>query len=112
MEKKTVKTRFKPEPQNFVRKWRNFRNLSQEALEERIGVSHATISRIEQSKVDWKKSRLYALAEALGTDHVSLLIRDPTDPDGIWSIWDQAKPAQRRQIVDHAKIILKTGTED
>jgi hypothetical protein len=36
-------------------------------------------------------------------------MRDPTDPDAIWSIWDQAKPGQRRQIVEIAKTLVKTG---
>jgi hypothetical protein len=37
-------------------------------------------------------------------------MRDPTDPEGIWSIWDQAKAAQRRTIVEIAKTIAKTGS--
>ena len=112
MAKNTVKSRFKSElPPNFVRHWRKFRGLSQESLAERLGTSHATISRVERDKVDWRKSRLYAIAEALGTDPASLLIRDPTDPEGIWTVWDHAKPAERRKIVQMAKLILGTGTD-
>ena len=57
--------------------------------------------------------RLYfyeALAEALQTDAASLLMRDPTDDDAVWSIWDNAKPGERRMILDIAKTITKTGT--
>jgi hypothetical protein len=38
--------------------------------------------------MEWKEGILSALSEALGTDPVSLLIRDPSDPEGIWSLWD------------------------
>ena len=34
----------------------------------------------------------------------------PADPEGIWSVWDQAKPGERRQIVEIAKTLIKTGT--
>jgi hypothetical protein len=37
-------------------------------------------------------------------------MRNPADPEGIWSIWDQAKPGQKAQIVEVAKTLLKTGT--
>lgn len=95
----------------FIRQWRDARKLSQEVLAERIGVSHATISRIETGKQDYNQTLLELLAEELGTDPVSLLIRDPSDPDAIWSIWDQAKPSQRRGLVEIAKTFLKnTGS--
>lgn len=70
----------------------------------------ATLSRIETGKLPYTQDFLEMAADAYGTDIVSLLIRDPTDADAIWSIWDQAKPAQRQQIVEHAKVIVKTGT--
>jgi hypothetical protein len=38
---------------------------------------------------------------------VDLLIRNPLDPDGLWSVWDQAKPGERRQIVEIAKTLIK-----
>jgi transcriptional regulator with XRE-family HTH domain len=113
MAKKTVKPRPKgPERKNFIRKWRKFRDrMSLERLADRVGTSHASLSRIERGKQDWNESLLYALADALQTDWVSLLIRDPTDPEGIWTVWDHAKPTERRKIVQMAKVILGTGTD-
>jgi hypothetical protein len=35
------------------------------------------------------------------------LVRDPDDPVDIWSVWQQAKPNERRMIVDIAKTIVK-----
>ena|SRR3990167_4661010 len=112
MQKKRVKPRPKRQPRkNYIREWRKFHdNLSLERLAARIGTSHASLSRVERGLQPWNEGLLWGLAEALGTDPVSLLIRDPTDPEGIWSIWDQAKPAQRKQIVEVARTLLKTGT--
>lgn len=95
----------------FIREWRDFRNLSQEALGERMGTSGGSISRIETGEQPYTQDTLEALAEALNTDPASLLMRDPTDGDAIWSVWDQAKEGDRRKIVDIAKTIVgKTGT--
>lgn len=111
MAHKKVRTRFKRKPSpNYIRQHRKKKGLTLERLAERVGLSHASLSRIERGLQPWNETLLYALAEALETDWQSLLMRDPTDPDGIWFIWDKAKPGERRQIVEHAKIIVKTGT--
>lgn len=107
-----VKPRFKRQlPKNYIRQWRKRPGygLSLVRLGERVGMSHASLSRIECGLQPWNQSLLLALSEALGTDWVSLLTRDPSDPEGLWSIWDQAKPGQRQQIVEIAKTLLKTG---
>jgi len=93
----------------FIRQWRKSKNLTLETVAGRLGVSHATLSRIETGKQDYNQTLLELLAEEFGTDPVSLLIRNPMDPDAIWSVWDQAKPGQRRQIVEIARTLLKTA---
>ena len=63
----------------------------------------------------WRKYRgltLERLADALQTDVASLLMRDPTDSEALWSIWDHAKPGERKMIIDIAKTVTKTGTND
>ena len=112
MAKKKVTSRQKPTlPKNYIREWRKFRgNLTLERLADRVGTSHATLSRIERGLQPWNETLLRAISEALDTDVVNLLIRDPTDPEGIWSLWDTAKASDRQKIVETAKIILKTGT--
>lgn len=113
-----VISRLKPDPPyklTFIRQHRESQGLTLERLADRVGektggMSHATLSRIERGLQPWSQPVLEAIAEALGTDVVSLLIRDPKDPDAIWSIWDQAKPAERKMIVDIARTIIKTGT--
>ena len=69
------------------------------------------ISQTLNTQMEEKKQQMAeALAEALQTDAASLLMRDPTDEDAVWYIWEQAKPGERRMIVDIAKTVTKTGT--
>lgn len=107
-----VVPRLKPDPrygETQIRAWRKHRGLTLEQLAERIGMTHATLSRIERGKQPYNQVLLESLAEALQTDVASLLIRDPADPDGIWSIWEQASRGQRRQLVDIAKTLLRAS---
>lgn len=94
----------------FIRQWREHRGLTLEQLADRVETTHASLSRIERGRQPYSQALLEALAEALQTDPPSLLMRNPQDPEGIWSIWDQAKPGERQMIVDIAKTVVKTGT--
>jgi transcriptional regulator with XRE-family HTH domain len=105
----------KPPPRNrfrqtFIKQWREYRNLTQEQLAERLDMTQSHLSMLEGGKRGYTQETLEALAEALQTDAASLLMRNPTDGDAIWSIWEQAKPGERRMIVDIAKTVTKTGT--
>ena len=100
----------KQKRRQFFRHWRKSRGLTLEQLAERLDTSASSLSRIEQGEQDFTGGFLAALADALQIDEASLLMRNPTDSEGLWSIWDQAKPAQRQQIVEIAKTITRTGT--
>lgn len=99
-----------PRRLTYVRQWREHRQLTLEQLGSRLDMSAAQLSRIETGKSPYTQDFLESAAEALRTDIASLLMRDPTDADAIWSIWEAARPGQRRAIVEHAKIIVKTST--
>lgn len=106
-----------PYRRTFLREWRLFRNLTLERAADRIGevtgegFSHGQLSRIERGEQPYSQAILEAAADAYGTDPASLLMRNPADPEGIWSIWEQAKTGeQRRIIVDLARTVVKTGT--
>lgn len=99
----------------FIRQWRDHRGLTLEQLADRVGgdlggFTHASLSRIERGLQPYSQALLEAIADALMTDVPSLLTRDPEDPEGIWSIWDQAKPGERKMIVELAKTVRKTGS--
>lgn len=107
-----VTTRFR-QPKyklTFIRQWREDRGYSLEQLGEMVGITHASLSRIERGLQPYGQKLLEAIAEALRTDVPSLLMRNPTDPEGIWSVWDQAKPGEKSVIVDLARTILRRGT--
>jgi len=70
------------------------------------------LSMLERGQRGYTQETLESIAHALMTDAASLLMRNPSSPDAIWSIWDQAKPAQQRQIIEIAKTLLRTGSED
>jgi transcriptional regulator with XRE-family HTH domain len=93
----------------FIRQWRLHRGLTLERLAERVGTTHASLSRIERGIQPYAQPLLEAIAEALQTDPASLIMRNPADPEDIWSVWDHAKPGQRRQIIEIAKTLLKTA---
>ena len=96
---------------HFIREWRKHRGLSQEHLAERIGMNRAYLSKIESGKRRYDQPFLEAAADVLRCEPADLIVRDPSDPDGIWSIWDQLKPVERSQVVEIAKTIKRTGTE-
>lgn len=106
----------------FIRQWREHRKLTLETLAERIGdrlralglaedYTHATLSRLERGLVRYEQPILEAIADALNTDVASLLMRDPTDSEALWTVWEHAAPGEREKIVEVAKTITrKTGT--
>jgi transcriptional regulator with XRE-family HTH domain len=106
-----VQTRFKQPPfrPTFIRQWRKKRGLTLEACSERAGMSKGNLSNIETGKTGYSQATLEALADALQCDPVDLLVRNPSDPDGIWSLWDQAKPAQRKQLIGMIDSYLKAA---
>ncbi len=98
----------------FIRAWRLHRDLTLEQLADRlteahsVPMTHASLSRIERGMQPYSQPILEALAEELtGGDVASLLMRSPDDPEGLWSIWDQAEPAQRQQIVAVAQALTR-----
>jgi transcriptional regulator with XRE-family HTH domain len=94
----------------FIRQWRHHRGLTLQKLADRLDMVPSHFSMLERGDRGYTQTTLEAVASALRTDVTSLLMRDPSDPDDIWSIWDQAKPAQRKKIMEVARTIVKPGT--
>lgn len=98
----------------FLKEWRKFRGLNQEQLAERIGINQGHYSRIEQRKRPYDEEFLERAAEALRCEPADLLMRDPTDPEGIWSLWETLSVPERRQAITVIKALHdepKTGTD-
>lgn len=100
-----------PRRRTFFRQWREHRGFTQEQLAERLETSVASISRLESGTQPYTQDVLEALADALHTDPASLIMRNPADPEAMWSIWDQAKSGERQLIEELARSVVKTGTK-
>ena len=72
----------------------------------------SNLSMLERGLRGYTQETLERIAEELGTDAASLLIRDPADGEAIWSLWDHAKPGQKKQIVEIATTITKVRADD
>lgn len=64
------------------------------------------LSKIERGLLPYNQELLERLADALMTDPASLLMRDPTAPGAIWSIWEQASTGQKMQIESVAQALV------
>jgi transcriptional regulator with XRE-family HTH domain len=92
-------------PPHFIREWRKHRGLTLEQLAERIGMTHQNLGKVERFKVPYSQTVLERLADALRTDPASLIMRDPADPEGLWSIWDELTPPERRTAAGVLRVI-------
>jgi transcriptional regulator with XRE-family HTH domain len=92
---------------NKIKAWRKHRGKTQEQLAEALGISVGHLSRIESGEREYMQSLLEAAAEYLETDPASLLMRDPSAPENIWSLWDHASIGERQQIETYAAFIVK-----
>lgn len=117
-------------PKHYLRQWRRAAGLSLQDVRDKaealfadrvvaegeevdlnkIGLSHSTLSRIENFKNPYNERLLDVLAEVYGTDVPSLIMRNPEDPEGLWSIYDQI-PAAQRPVALRMLSGLKTGTD-
>ena len=95
----------------FLKEWRKHRGYTQERLAEMTGMSKPFISQLERGDRGYTQDSLEMFAEALQCAPADLIMRDPSDHEGIWSVWDGLEPMARRQVVEIAKTIKRTGTE-
>lgn len=94
----------------FLREWRQHRNKTLVVVAEHLHMTHGQLSRIERGQQPYNQELLEKLADLYMCDVVDLLIRDPGDPEGMWTLWDKAKPAQRLQLVAVADALLKQAS--
>ena len=73
-------------------------------------MSKATLSRIENRLIPYGQDFLEACAEALQCTTADLIMRDPTAPDMIWSIWETIPPSERPRAAELLKVFSKTAS--
>ena len=92
---------------HFIAEWRRHRQLSQDRLAERIGISKATLSRIENRLIPYNQDFLETCAQALQCEPADLIMRDPGTPDLIWSVWETVPPAERSRATEVLKAFAR-----
>jgi transcriptional regulator with XRE-family HTH domain len=95
----------------FLRHWRKHRGKTLEQVSAYLHMSHSQLSRIETGKQPYNQELLEKLADLYMCDVVDLIIRDPSAPESIWTLWERAKPGERQQIQTVAEALLRTGTD-
>jgi len=118
----TMHTNRKP---HYLREWREYRNYTLEraaaALEEvsqraeflvpdrkrPVGTTHQNLGKIERGTVPYSQTLLEMLAEVYGTDPGSLIMRDPTRPEAIFSIWENLSPAKQAEAISFLSFLAE-----
>jgi transcriptional regulator with XRE-family HTH domain len=101
----------------FIRAWRKHRDLTLAQLADRLQVeleldiSEGQLSRIERGETPYSQDILEAVAQALRCEPADLIMRDPTQPDAIWSLIDTLQPIERDQAIAVIKALRRTGTD-
>lgn len=98
-----------PSARTYLRQWRKYRDLTQEELAERVGMTAPTISQLENNKQGFTGDSLAKIAAALGCSPAALLAYDPKDPESLWPIFeaaDRLKGANRQKIRAILKVAL------
>ena len=90
----------------FIRQWRLHRGFSFDKLADRVPMDKGNLSKVARGILPYNQDLLERLADALMTDPASLIMRDPTNADAIWSLWDKASPGERVQIESVANALL------
>ncbi|TNE58639.1 MAG: XRE family transcriptional regulator [Sphingomonadales bacterium] len=84
---------------HFIKEWRKHRGLTQEQLASRLEIDRTTISKIESGKQEYSQGFLEAAAYALRCDPADLIMRDPTTPSAVWSIWDAIPDSDKPRAI-------------
>lgn len=97
----------------FLRQWRLHRGKTLVQVADALHISHGYLSKVERGKQPYNQDLLETLAALYMCEVVDLLIRDPSEPTNIWSLWERAEAGERRQIENVAAALMKdrTGTE-
>lgn len=100
----------------FLKEWREYHNLSQEAAASRLNISRTLLSKIENAKSPYTQQFMENAAVAYGCEVPDLIMRNPLNKDAVWSIHDQLKKASPDRLEDILIVVegmlkRRTGTD-
>ena len=97
----------KRQPRHYVKQWRQYRQLTQDQLAERVEKSRGLISQIESGETLLTEDMMYALAHALRAPEPWDILRvNPLKEGDVVDITDilrGATPEQRAEIIGYAR---------
>lgn len=91
---------------HFLREWRTYRNKTLVQVADVLHMTHGNLSKIERGLVPYNQELLERLAALYMCEPADLIIRDPSEPIDIWSVWDRAKSGDKAKIVSIARTIV------
>jgi transcriptional regulator with XRE-family HTH domain len=99
----------------FIRAWRKHRDLTQKKMIERLEaievyISEGQLSRIENSKQEYRQDLLEAFAEVLNCEPWQLLWADPKGPGTIMQQVAPLKPDEQAKVSAFIQGMKATGT--
>lgn len=94
------RTKYQP---TYLKAWREYRNLSQQKLADRVGTTAASISRLENGHQPYFQPLMEALADALLCTVPDLISRDPNSPAD--ALMEQVKRLPREKVIVVRKFI-------
>ena len=97
-----------PRRRHFIADWRRHRGLSQAALGAALGISKASISRIERSVQPYTQDLLEAVAEILQVAPAALLTHRPEETTPLLSVWERIPKPRRRQALAVLEALART----
>lgn len=105
--------RMEKPPKNHLKAWREFRQMSQEELADKVDTAKGVISLLENNKRPLSDKWLYRLASALDTRAGFILDFDPNDLDTrMLEAWANVPKSDQAQAIRVVQTFGKTGTED
>jgi len=108
----TMDTEDKNGGPNHLRDWREFKQLTQAQLAEKVGTSANMIGYLESGERGLTAKWLRKLSDALDTSPGMILDHDPHMLDSdIIEIWATASNRVKKQIGEIARTLLKTANE-
>lgn len=97
---------------NNLRAWRIYRRMKGADLARALDITPGMVSDLENSNRALSAKWLRRIAPVLGTTPGMLLDHDPHElPEDMVNMWGNADANQRRQLIDIAKAIVRTGTD-
>ena len=104
--RKNPKREFNP---TKIRQWREFRDMTQAELGEKVGLSEGHISMLENGKRGYTQPTLEAIAKVLGCMVSDLIDHDPNIDGEEWEAWLEADTATRKKMV---RLLLASQDND